>query len=53
MITHNRGTIEVADTLYGISMRDDGVSQALSLRLAGVNGQTANGTDTLVAASHR
>jgi chromosome segregation protein len=53
VITHNRGTIEVADTLYGISMRDDGVSQALSLRLAGANGQPANGTDTLVAASHR
>jgi chromosome segregation protein len=53
VITHNRGTIEAADTLYGISMRDDGVSQALSLRLAGTNGQAAAGTDTLVAASHR
>ena len=34
VITHNRGTIEVADTLYGVSMRDDGVSQVLSLRMA-------------------
>jgi len=34
IITHNRGTIEVADTLYGVSMREDGVSQVLSLRLA-------------------
>ncbi|MEA2523754.1 MAG: chromosome segregation protein [Thermomicrobiales bacterium] len=34
VITHNRGTIEVADTLYGVSMREDGVSQVLSLRLA-------------------
>ncbi len=33
IITHNRGTIEVADTLYGVSMREDGVSQVLSLRL--------------------
>jgi chromosome segregation protein len=33
VITHNRGTIEIADTLYGISMGDDGVSQVLSLRL--------------------
>jgi chromosome segregation protein len=33
IITHNRGTIEIADTLYGVSMRDDGVSQVLSLRL--------------------
>jgi chromosome segregation protein len=34
VITHNRGTVEVAGTLYGVSMRDDGVSQVLSLRLA-------------------
>jgi chromosome segregation protein len=33
IITHNRGTIEIADTLYGVSMRDDGVSTVLSLRL--------------------
>ena len=36
VITHNRGTIETADTLYGVSMGDDGVSQVLSLRLAEV-----------------
>jgi chromosome segregation protein len=34
VITHNRGTIDVADTLYGVSMREDGVSQVLSLRLS-------------------
>ncbi len=34
IITHNRGTIEAADTLYGVSMREDGVSQVLSLRFA-------------------
>jgi chromosome segregation protein len=33
VITHNRATIEVADSVYGISMSDDGVSQALSMRL--------------------
>lgn len=33
IITHNRGTVEVADTIYGISMRDDGVSEVLSLSL--------------------
>lgn len=33
IITHNRGTIEVADSLYGVSMRDDGVSTVLSLRM--------------------
>ena len=34
VITHNRGTIEAADTLYGVSMDDGGVSKMLSLRLA-------------------
>jgi chromosome segregation protein len=35
LITHNRGTIEVADTIYGISMGPDHTSQTLSLRLDG------------------
>ncbi|HEX4744085.1 MAG TPA: AAA family ATPase [Candidatus Limnocylindria bacterium] len=34
VITHNRGTIEAADTLYGVSMDDGGVSKMISLRLA-------------------
>ena len=34
VITHNRGTVEAADTIYGISMGDDSVSRVLSLRLA-------------------
>jgi len=33
LITHNRGTIEVADTIYGVSMGEDGASQVFSLRL--------------------
>ncbi|MEZ4768443.1 MAG: chromosome segregation protein SMC [Caldilineales bacterium] len=33
VITHNRGTIEAADTIYGISMGSDSTSQALSLHL--------------------
>ncbi|WP_298820957.1 chromosome segregation protein SMC [Chloroflexus sp.] len=33
VITHNRGTIEVADTLYGVSMGDDGASRIVSLRV--------------------
>ena len=33
IITHNRGTVEVADTIYGVSMGDEGVSQVLSLSL--------------------
>lgn len=35
MITHNRGTVEAADTIYGISMGSDSVSRALSLKLEG------------------
>lgn len=33
VITHNRGTIMGADTLYGVSMGDDGVSRTISLKL--------------------
>jgi chromosome segregation protein len=33
VITHNRGTIEGSDTLYGVTMSGDGVSRVLSLRL--------------------
>lgn len=33
VITHNRATVEIADTLYGISMADDGASRVLSLRV--------------------
>ncbi|WP_322800141.1 chromosome segregation protein SMC [Thermoflexus sp.] len=33
LITHNRGTVEAADVLYGVTLRPDGTSQVLSLRL--------------------
>jgi len=33
IITHNRATLEVADTIYGVSMGEDGVSNVLSLSL--------------------
>ncbi len=33
LITHNRGTIAVANTVYGISMGSDSVSRTVSLRL--------------------
>jgi chromosome segregation protein len=32
VITHNRGTIQVAQTIYGISMGSDSVSQAISIK---------------------
>ncbi|MEI7772548.1 MAG: chromosome segregation protein SMC, partial [Chloroflexales bacterium] len=31
LITHNRGTIEAAGTLYGVTMGDDGASKLISL----------------------
>ncbi len=33
VITHNRGTIEAAETIYGISLADSGVSRVISLKL--------------------
>lgn len=33
VITHNRVTIEVADTIYGVSMGADAVSQVVSLKM--------------------
>ncbi len=34
VVTHNRRTIEQADSIYGISMGDNGASRVLSLRMA-------------------
>lgn len=33
MITHQRRTMEMADVLYGVSMKDDGVTKVVSQRL--------------------
>jgi chromosome segregation protein len=33
VITHNRGTIETADALYGVTVGEDSVSRVVSLRL--------------------
>jgi chromosome segregation protein len=32
VITHNRGTVQVAQTVYGISMGADSASQDISVR---------------------
>ena len=39
IITHNRGTIEAADTIYGISMGTDSASRAISLELEAMQRQ--------------
>ena len=33
VITHRKGTMEVADTVYGITMEENGISKLLSLKL--------------------
>ncbi len=33
VITHQKRTMEVADALYGVSMRGDGVTEVISQRL--------------------
>jgi chromosome segregation protein len=42
VITHNRGTMEQCDAIYGVSMQEPGVSRVISLRLEDKPG--ANGT---------
>jgi chromosome segregation protein len=41
VITHNRTTMESADAVYGITMSEDGVSQAISFRLESEKAQVA------------
>ena len=33
IITHQKRTLEIADALYGVTMRGDGVSEVISQRL--------------------
>jgi chromosome segregation protein len=41
VVTHNRRTIEIADSIYGVSMATDAASRVLSMRLADVMGDSA------------
>ena len=34
IITHQKRTMEIADALYGVTMRGDGVTQVISQRLS-------------------
>ncbi|HSR35188.1 MAG TPA: AAA family ATPase, partial [Anaerolineae bacterium] len=49
VITHNRGTIQAADTIYGVSMGEDSVSQVISLRLEGERIAAPDGSTVDVA----
>ena len=40
IITHNRGTVEIADTIYGITMGEDNTSRSISLRMDGKDTQS-------------
>ncbi|CPW45828.1 chromosome partition protein Smc [Mycobacteroides abscessus] len=42
VITHQKPTMEVADALYGVSMRDDGITQVVSQRMRGLETQLAS-----------
>ena len=33
VITHRKGTMEVCDTLYGVTMQEHGVSKVVSLKM--------------------
>jgi chromosome segregation protein len=41
VITHNRQTIEAANTIYGISMSEDGVSKVISLQMKDVEKESS------------
>ena len=49
IVTHNRRTLEGANTIYGVTMGNDGVSRVMSLRLEGdkIIKQAAGGDDPL------
>lgn len=40
IITHRRGTMEIADTLYGVTMHEKGISQVLSVDVAEIEKKT-------------
>ncbi len=40
IITHRRGTMEIADTLYGVTMHEKGISQVLSVDVSEIEKKT-------------
>jgi len=41
IITHQKPTMDIADALYGVSMRGDGITQVISQRMRGVDNPQA------------
>ena len=41
VITHQKRTMEIADALYGVTMRGDGITQVISQRLRDINDEPA------------
>ncbi len=39
VITHRKGTMEAADTVYGVTMEENGISKLLSMRLSQVDAE--------------
>jgi len=37
VVTHQKRTMEIADALYGVSMRQDGITQVVGQKLEAVN----------------
>src|SRR4051812_16559635 len=50
VVTHQKRTMDAADTLYGVSMGADGVSRVISRRLAGAGVDSVGADDTPSAA---
>ena len=53
VITHQKPTMEIADALYGVSMRGDGITQVISQRMRGVDlsGQARSAAPATAAAA--
>lgn len=49
VITHSRRTMAIADTIYGVTMQEQGVSKKVSVRFSSDNEQDASSTGNAVA----
>jgi chromosome segregation protein len=49
IITHQKRTMEIADALYGVSMRGDGVTQVISQRISRENATPEGAADAAMA----